>query len=499
MIAWVLLLAAYGTRADESLVRLNETVENSIVHLTTKTGSGSGFVATRDTIITNYHVVEGCNELTVKFQGGVSAKATGVLYLNQEKDIAVVKVATRPELMKPLPISSTLPKQGEDVAAFGNPQGLEFSITRGIVSGIRSANYLNQLGLGKTFAGTWLQTDAAISPGNSGGPLVNSRGEVVGINTACHKGGQNINFAISCLDVTQALDAAKQAKPKSFSEAFPKSAPAVTASGGGSEVGEALRQTRELALSQIRDSIHSLSSEQLSDLEKGNMVAIMTGFPPTAPADTKPGQLARIRGRATVIQVAAGVMLISINGIKFKIVSPNFGAELAAKTGDDIVPNVPFDAVFYVGKAQPYETVANTIKHCIPLVPVAALLDLEDAKNLATAERSRRSAEEAKRSAEQARLAKEHHERAIEAQIQKLRRSFSDATGTYKVDAVIVKVDEESVKLVRMDDRSVIQVGLSRLIDTDRDWIETNRFWVKRYGSEIEARLTKQAPSGNRK
>ncbi len=161
-------------------------------------------------IVTNHHVVDGCRSLTVKFQGGVSARADGVLYLDEAKDIAVVGITTRKELMKKLAVSAALPKQGEDVAAFGSPKGFESSLSRGIVSGVRTAKYLNELNLGKRFDGTWVQTDAAISPGSSGGPLVNQRGEVVGISTFCRVGGQNLNFAISCVDIQKAARRCKQ-------------------------------------------------------------------------------------------------------------------------------------------------------------------------------------------------------------------------------------------------------------------------------------------------
>ena len=226
-IAWRLVLFSLSlllgatSLADERLAALSEKVQPSVVNLMTETAQGSGFVAGDTMIVTNHHVVEGCRSLTVKFHEGLSAKADGLLFWDEAKDIAVVSITTRKELMKKLALSGTLPKQGEDVAAFGSPKGFESSLTRGIVSGVRTAKYLNELNLGKRFDGTWVQTDAAISPGSSGGPLVNQRGEVVGISTFCRVGGQNLNFAISCVDIQKALDAASKAKITEFSAAFP--------------------------------------------------------------------------------------------------------------------------------------------------------------------------------------------------------------------------------------------------------------------------------------
>ena len=231
VLAASLCFLAMSALADDRLVALNEKVSPSVVYLEASlprgTSQGSGFIAGDGMIVTNYHVLEGCRDLTVKFTGGAFAKARGVLYLDKDSDIAIVKVVTRPELMKSLAISSALPKQGEDVAAFGNPLGMEFTVTRGVVSAVRSSSSFHEAGSRKR-SGTWIQTDAAISPGSSGGPLVNYRGEVVGVNTASldADGSQNLNFAVSCLDIRKAIDAAAKAEAREFAAAFGRPADA---------------------------------------------------------------------------------------------------------------------------------------------------------------------------------------------------------------------------------------------------------------------------------
>ncbi len=252
----LLFLLTASSLADERLAALSEKVQPSVVTLTTETAEGSaqgsGFVAGDTMIITNHHVVEGCRTLTVKFQGGLSARADGVLYLDEARDIAVVSIATRKELMKKLAVSSALPKQGEDVAAFGSPKGFESSLTRGIVSSVRTSKFLNELNLGKRFDGTWIQTDAAISPGSSGGPLVNQRGEVVGITTLCRVGAQNLNFAISCVDIQKALETAAKAKVIEFSAAFPD-LPAVGPWQSGAPQGRGGGAPRPVPVGGFRD------------------------------------------------------------------------------------------------------------------------------------------------------------------------------------------------------------------------------------------------------
>lgn len=144
------------------------------------TGSGvifdsSGYIAT------NYHVVEGADRLVVALADGrrLAGRIRGI---DPATDLAVVQVDA-----KGLPAAefadSDRVKVGETAIAIGNPLGMEFerSVTAGIVSGIRSTLYGQELGRERVFQ--LIQTDAAINPGNSGGALVNARGQVIGINT----------------------------------------------------------------------------------------------------------------------------------------------------------------------------------------------------------------------------------------------------------------------------------------------------------------------------
>ena len=143
---------------------------------------GSGFVYDiLGHIITNAHVVEGSDKITVTFLDG-SQYNSEIIGVDRFTDIAVIKVNEKPRLLHPLTVgdSSSL-KVGEEVAAIGNPFGLAGSMTSGIVSQI--GRLLPSQDTGFSIPDV-IQTDAAINPGNSGGPLLNMRGEVVGINTA---------------------------------------------------------------------------------------------------------------------------------------------------------------------------------------------------------------------------------------------------------------------------------------------------------------------------
>jgi len=148
-------------------------------------GQGSGFfVDSQGTLITNYHVIEKASGALVKTSGGAFYVVEGVLAEDAKHDLAVLKVAGRNFAFLPLG-DSTKVKVGDRVIAIGSPLGLESTVSDGIVSGRRGESDSEVI-----------QTSAPISPGSSGGVLLNSRGEVIGVTTFMIVAGQNLNFAI---------------------------------------------------------------------------------------------------------------------------------------------------------------------------------------------------------------------------------------------------------------------------------------------------------------
>jgi S1-C subfamily serine protease len=154
-------------------------------------GQGSGFITRSDgVVLTNAHVVEGSSEVRVTLPDGRSFGGK-VLGGDPLTDVAVVKVVASRLPVAPLGDSSKV-RPGEWAIAIGNPLGLDNTVTAGIISAIQRTN-----ALGEGQRVPYLQTDAAVNPGNSGGPLINDRGEVIGINTAIRQApGAGLSFAI---------------------------------------------------------------------------------------------------------------------------------------------------------------------------------------------------------------------------------------------------------------------------------------------------------------
>jgi len=190
----LLVFAARPAAAEDSLPELIRRVKPAVVSVITYNPAGevaltgSGFFVRPGQVLTNLHVVEGAARVEVRtFEGkGKTYLVSGLWAVDEEGDLALLSVEMPAERASVAELSAAVPEEGERVFVIGNPLRLEGSVSDGIVSAVREVPSLGHI----------VQITAPISHGNSGSPVFNMRGQVVGVVTIRVMNGQNINLAL---------------------------------------------------------------------------------------------------------------------------------------------------------------------------------------------------------------------------------------------------------------------------------------------------------------
>jgi S1-C subfamily serine protease len=214
-IALVLLLTS-AIRAQESLPSLVKRVKPAVVAIATYDANGeavmtgSGFFLRPGQVVTNLHVVRGAVRAEIKTLDGKGKvyPVNGTLAIDEEGDLALLSVDMPLERARTSELACELPDEGEPIFVIGNPLKLEGSVSDGIVSAVREVPNSYRI----------IQITAPISHGNSGSPVFNLRGQVLGVVTVKVTNGQNINLAIAAARVAEL----KAGKLQPLSDVAPK-------------------------------------------------------------------------------------------------------------------------------------------------------------------------------------------------------------------------------------------------------------------------------------
>ena len=171
-----------------------DRIRDAVVRIETPAGVGSGtIINSQGHILTNFHVVQDYGKVTVRVEDRYIVYGSVVGY-DQELDLAVVKIDSGP--WRFLPISANRPSVGDAVLTLGYALDLpgQSTLTRGLVSAFRPEYRL-----------TWIQTDAALNPGNSGGAAITLNGQFIGVPTSVDTGGENVGFLIGLFSVNNEI------------------------------------------------------------------------------------------------------------------------------------------------------------------------------------------------------------------------------------------------------------------------------------------------------
>jgi hypothetical protein len=214
---------------DLSKSDLLKKVRPCVAKVCTDGGLGSGYIcdAARGLIVTNAHVIKHAKKCWITFPADGDDKkypTLGWVAVKSVNDLALVKIDPTQRKLRALDLELKFPEKLDEVYAFGSPVGIEDSVTRGEIAAVRTGKQIDKLfrELGRPFDmgyepdATWIQHSSPISPGNSGGPLVDTKGNVLGLNTWCRLDGQNLNFAIAAKHIKPFLEANREKEPQKW-------------------------------------------------------------------------------------------------------------------------------------------------------------------------------------------------------------------------------------------------------------------------------------------
>jgi S1-C subfamily serine protease len=491
---------AWGDSTGD-LVEITKKVESAIVFIENgKDSTGSGFVVdARGVIATNMHVIDGAKELTVSFPSNKDKKkykAEGFIEVLRGKDMALIVIKS--DDGKPFPvlkIADKKPEQGEWVAAFGAPLGLTSTASAGNVSSLRTGKEFIESGqemqiqlyksLGYDSEAEWIQITAPISPGNSGGPLINARGEVVGINTwqipTSIAGAQALNFSVSTKHLKEFIaHVGSIVKPLS---SLPPPSFHHGGGGGGGPDGPHGDPEKTLALwKQFNKALNELN-EKIADCDSK-----LEKIPALDPRNAASAQNKRnkkvsdvFRKYSSAYKEHAGkvrelqndkaetklIELILMDATLSEMLSATYQKVATAVLTQGGSRENEFHAVDLKKPVTELRTQYDVLRHNLGVLYRMTFPSVEETANDPGSDAGE---ETAKTDEKKNGKASSSADSAKRSEL----REWSDASGKYKIKAKCLGVEDGKVKLEKTDG-AVISVPISSLSEADREFLEESK------------------------
>jgi hypothetical protein len=467
--------------------------------------SGSGVAVGKRLVLTNRHIVEDDKDLLFDgfrvFTGPDYKKSNAgrVVAVCENYDLALIE--TSADLpFSGITVLEVLPPLAHRVTAYGFPLGSRFGVglttTGGQVSRHPVAGTRDGAQDAEVRSALW--HDAVLTSGNSGGPLFTESKILVGVNFAYLNTGSKHALAVPADAVTDFLRKAAATSDVTFTKSID--------SGGGAGDPQAMTVFIESMVNDITKRAPDLAAanslnEMLSAKLKTRLPAITPSalkrveagelhmaFPPVKISSVEAGDVVRLQGDTSILTIDDDSMIAVVDDvICVMLLPPAEATALQTKLAKNARDKVALDQAYFVGPPVQVRTSRGTV-YALVFLPLNGFAESEEFKQMVEEEKARRQVAAATGG-------DDRENKAVAQYEARLRRTFTDLTGKFRVEAVPVKVGITDVELIRMDDKRKLPVPIAKLSADDRQWLRDNERFVSMYGPQLDKYYTNAAAS----
>jgi S1-C subfamily serine protease len=482
--------------------------------------SGSGVIVGKRHVLTNRHIVQ--DDKKAMFDGfrvftGPDYKKSNpgkVIAICDNYDLALIE--TSADLpFNGVTVLDDLPPLALRVTAYGFPLGSRFGVGLTTTGGQVSRHPVASTpGQGKEDAEvrSALWHDAILTSGNSGGPLFATSKVLVGINFAYLNTGSKHALAVPANVVSEFLRRSSAKSEVTFSKSAEdagKGDPQAMTVFIESMVDDITKRAPDLAAaSSVSDVLTAKLKTRLPVLTPSALKRVEGGelhlaFSPVKVASVEAGDVVRLQGDISIngtVDDDDGIVAVVDDVFCVMLLPPEESAALRTKLAKNAKDKVALDQLYFVGPPVTVRTSRGPL-FALVFLSLNRFADSTDFKQLVEEEKVRRGAK-AEGTAEAATTTTavvndEKEARAVAQFESRLRRTFTDATGKFRIEAVPVKITATDVELIRMDDKRKLPIAIAKLSADDRIWLRDNEKWIALYGPRLEKSYTAAATSGS--